>query len=199
MFTPIALGASYWTYGPRSRHGKGCTNKCATRTLVALARRRCCSPIRVTRAADTRPTPVTSGDQLTNLRRDLHREVHAPYHRGAKAATVTVPPRLSFPSRPARTARHDRRPRKRTFKPSPRRVPAPCAACLRRSRSPLARGSRSCGGAAWIRALPGGQPRKTARPPRRSTRRARGGAWITSDTRPIGYATACTLAPRRSP
>ena len=32
---------------------------------------------------------VTPGHELTNLQRDLHRELHAPYHRSDKAAAVT--------------------------------------------------------------------------------------------------------------
>src|SRR5580704_13751173 len=54
----------------------------------------------------------------------------------------------------------------------------------------LGREWRSCVRVASIRARPAGQPRKTAPQPRRSTRRARGGAWFTPNTRPIGYATA---------
>ena len=40
----------------------------------------------MTRAADAAVTP---GHELTNLRRDLHRELHAAYHRNDKAAAVT--------------------------------------------------------------------------------------------------------------
>jgi hypothetical protein len=43
----------------------------------------------MTRAADT---AVIQRHELTNLRRDLHRELHAPYHPNDKAAVVTNNP-----------------------------------------------------------------------------------------------------------
>src|SRR6202044_2350517 len=73
-----------------SRHGKGCTNECATRMLaVDIARCQWCSRTRMTRATDIAITP---GPELTKLPPELH----APYHQYDKASAVASNPRPRF-------------------------------------------------------------------------------------------------------